>query len=113
MELQYSELVGNIRVLKLIGSLDINGVGRIETKFAGYGAGENPRVIVDMSGVTFVSSIGIRLLIINAKSIASRGGRMVLLSPIPEVRSLLEVTGMAHVIPMYDSLESAQAVVLA
>ena len=113
MELQYSELTGNIRVLKLIGSLDINGVGQIETKFTGYGAGENPRVIVDLSGVTFLSSIGIRLLTINAKSIASRGGRMVLLSPIPEVRSVLEVTGMSQVIAMYDSMESAEAVVAA
>jgi anti-anti-sigma factor len=113
MELQYSEFTGNIRVLKLIGSLDINGVGQIETKFAGYGAGENPRVIVDLSGVTFLSSIGIRLLTINAKSIASRGGRMVLLAPIPEVRSVLDVTGMSQVIAMYDSMESAEAVVAA
>jgi anti-sigma B factor antagonist len=113
MELQYRELTGNIRLLRLIGSLDINGVGQVETQFSGYGAGEKPRVIVDLSGVTFLSSIGIRLLTINAKSIASRGGRMVLLSPIPEVRSVLEVTGMSHVIAMYDSMESAEAVVTA
>jgi len=113
MELQYSELADNIRVITLIGSLDISGVGQIETKFTGYGAGEKPRVIVDLSGVTFLSSIGIRLLTINAKSIASRGGRMVLLSPMPDVRSILEVTGLSQAIAMYDSLESAQAVVLA
>ncbi len=72
MELQYSELENNIRLIKLIGRLDILGVGNVETKFAGYCAGETPRVLVDLSDVEYLASIGIRLLTINAKSIASR-----------------------------------------
>jgi anti-anti-sigma factor len=113
MELQYSELENNIRLIKLIGSLDILGVGDIETKFTGYCSGETPRVLVDMSDVEFLASIGIRLLIINAKSMASRKGRMVLLGPTPEVRNILEITGIPAIIPMYDGFESAEAVLLA
>src|SRR5215510_1872385 len=113
MELQYTELESGIRLIKLIGTLDILGVGEIETKFSGYCAGEHPRVVVDLSNVEFLASIGIRLLNLNAKSIASRGGRMVLLKPIPEVRSVLEVTGIPSMIPMYDGLESAETVLLA
>ena len=113
MELQYSELENNIRLIKLIGRLDIMGVGDIETKFTGYCAGERPRVLVDLSDVEYLASIGIRLLTINAKSIASRKGRMVLLKPMPEVRNILEVTGIQGIIPMYDGLESAEVVLLA
>jgi anti-anti-sigma factor len=112
MELQYSELENNIRLIKLVGNLDILGTGAIEIKFAGYCAGENPRVLVDLSEVEFLASIGIRLLVLNAKSIASRGGRMVLLGPIPEVRTVLEVTGIPAIIPIYDGFESAEAVLL-
>jgi len=112
MELQYSELENNIRLIKLVGRLDIVGVGAIETRFAGYCAGENPRILVDLSQVEFLASIGIRLLVLNAKSITSRGGRMVLLGPIPEVRTVLEVTGIPAIIPIYDGLESAEAVLL-
>jgi anti-anti-sigma factor len=112
MELQYSELHNNIRLLKLNGPLDIDGVGAIETRFAGCCSGENPRVLVDLSNVDFLASIGIRLLTINAKSIASRGGRMILLSPIPEVRNILEVTGIPAIIPIYDGWESAEAALL-
>ena len=112
MELQYSELENNIRLIKLIGKLDILGVGEIETKFTGYCAGENPRVLVDISDVEYLSSIGIRLLMLNAKSIASRNGRMVLLKPNPEVRKLLEVTGIPAIIPVYDGFESAEVVLL-
>jgi anti-anti-sigma factor len=113
MELRYSDLENDIRLIKLVGELDIVGVGAIETKFAGYCAGENARVLVDLSEVSFLASIGIRLLTLNAKSVASRGGRMVLLQPTPEVRSVLEITGIPAIIPIYDGLESAETVLLA
>jgi len=112
MELQYSQIENNIRLIKLIGKLDIIGVGLIETQFSGYCAGDNPRVLVDLSEVEFLASIGIRLLVLNAKSVSSRGGRMVLLHPTPDVRSVLEVTGIPAIIPIYDGLESAEAVLL-
>ncbi len=112
MELQYSELQNGIRLIKLTGKLDMLGVGEIETKFSGYCAGENPRVIVDLSDVEFLASIGIRLLNLNAKSVVSRGGRMVLLRPLPEVRNVLEVTGIPSIIPMYDGFEAAETIVL-
>ena len=111
MELQYSELDNNIRMIKLIGKLDIMGVGQIENKFAGYCGGEKTRVIVDLSEVDFLASIGIRLLTLNAKSVMSRGGRMVLLNPTSDVRDVLELTGIFAIIPVYDEIESAEAVV--
>ncbi len=113
MELHYSDLDNNIRMIKLVGELDILGVGKIETPFTGYCAGENPRVLVDLSEVAFLASIGIRLLTLTAKSVASRGGRMVLLHPTPDVRHVLEITGIPAIIPIYDGLESAQTVLLA
>lgn len=113
MEMNYSELNNGIRVIKLNGELDILGTGAIETKFAGYCAGENPRVVVDLSEVSFLASIGIRLLMLTAKSIASRGGKMALLNPIPDVKGVLEITGIPAIIPIYAQLESAEAVLLA
>jgi len=112
MELQYSDLENDIRLIKLTGRLDIVGAGEIETKFAGYCAGENPRVVVDLSDVEYLASIGIRLFTITAKSIASRGGRMVLLRPIPEVKHILEVTGIPAIIPVLDGFESAETLLL-
>lgn len=113
MEIYYRELENDIRLIQLIGNLDIPGVGEIETKFSGYCAGENPLVVVDISEVEFLASIGLRLLNSNAKSIASRGGRMVLLNPTPEVRNVLEVAGIPDMIPVYDGFESAETVLLA
>ena len=112
MELQSSEVAEDIRLIKLIGRLDISGVGEIENEFSALCAGEQPRVIVDISEVDFLASIGIRLLTLSAKSIAGRGGRMVLLRPRPDVRQILEITGIPAIIPVHDGLESAQAAVM-
>jgi len=109
MELQYSEIEKNIKLLRLIGRLDILGVGAIETEFSEYCSGENLRIIVDLSGIDFLASIGIRLLTRNAKSVASRNGRMVLLNPKPDVREVLEITGISAFIPIHDGLEAARA----
>ena len=112
MDIQYTELQNNIRLLKLNGKLDISGVGAIETRFAGYCAGESPRVLVDLTNVSFLSSMGVRLLTLTAKSIASRGGRMLPLGPTADVRRVLEVTGIPAVIPVHDAIESAEVAIL-
>lgn len=113
MEVRYGEADHNIRILKLIGKLDIRGVGEIETQFAGYCAGEMVRVMVDLSEVDYIASIGIRLLTLNAKSLSSRQGKMVLLNPTQEVKNVLEITGIPAVIPIYNNFESAETILLA
>ncbi len=113
MELQYSELDNNIRLIRLNGKFDIIGTGQIETKFAAYCGVENARVLVDLSEVEFLASIGIRLLTLTAKSVASRGGKMVLLNPNPDVYHVLDVTGIPGIIPVYSNFESAETVLMA
>jgi anti-anti-sigma factor len=62
---------------------------------------------VDLGGVDFLASIGIRLLVVNAKAVANRGGKMLIVNPRPEVRHILDISGIPPIIPMYDDLRSA------
>ncbi len=109
MELQYSEIENGIQVLKLVGVLDVQGVDAIDTKFAGYSTGDKSKVLVDMSEVEFLTSIGIRLLVTTAKSVANRGGKLVLLNPNENVKGVLEMTGIMDIIPIHSSLQEAVA----
>jgi anti-anti-sigma factor len=113
MKLQYSELDGGIRLIKLSGALDMNGTYSVEIEFVRQCAGDNVRVIVDLSRVNYISSIGIPMLINTAKSVSSRGGKMVLLNPQRNVAEVLEITGIPQIIPIYTDLESATAAVTA
>lgn len=67
------------------------------------------RLVVDLSKVNYLSSIGIPMLINTAKSVASRGGKMALLNPQRNVAEVLDITGIPQIIPVYDDLESAKA----
>ena len=112
MEMTVNELKNGITLIALQGTLDIMGVNQVETKFAGYCSGENARILVDMSGVEYMASIGIRLLVTNAKSLRSRNGKMALLSPTTDVFNVLEMTDIPAIIPVYSNFESAEAVLL-
>ncbi len=109
MELQFTQMENGIRLIKLIGQLDIKGVGDVETKFVGYTAGREVPVMVDLSGVTYLSSVGIRLLLWTAKAVIENAGKFVMLSPLPLVADVLDVSGMKNVIPIYSDYDAAVA----
>lgn len=112
MKLQYNELENGIRLIKLTGKLDIYGVNSVDIEFTRRCSGDNLHVLVDLSGVNYISSIGIPMLINSAKSVASRGGKLALLNPQRNVAEVLELTGIPLIIPIYSDLESAKAGVL-
>jgi len=107
MNLQYSELDNGIRLIKLIGSLDMTSTYVTEVEFVRRCAGDHARVLVDLSKVDYLSSIGIPMLINTAKSVISHGGKMALLNPQRSVAEVLDITGIPQIIPIYNDLESA------
>jgi anti-anti-sigma factor len=109
MELDDSTLENGIKLIRLAGRLDMSSVLLIDDKFTAMTGAPSRRVLVDLAGVDFIASIGIRLLISNAKAIANRGGRMVLSGAQAPVRKTLETLGVNELIPMYDDQADAIA----
>ena len=113
MNINEEQLKNDIVKIVLSGRMDIEGVGQIETKFAGMTAAPRMAIIVDMSAVPFMSSIGIRALLINAKAVGKRGGKLVLLNPEQNVRKVLETSGIDQLIPISNDLNEAMTKVAA
>ena len=107
MRLQYNDLDHSTRLIKLSGTLDIYGVGDVEVDFVRLCTGDNVCVLVDLSKVDYISSIGIPLLINSAKSLARQGGKMALLHPNKSVENVLELTGIPLIIPIYENVQAA------
>ena len=103
----YGGLAGGTQILRLVKRLDVREAGEIELGFSGPCAAERGRILVDMGGADFISSIGIRMLVSNAKALAVPAGKIVLLNPPAQVSSILIVLGTASMVPMYDGLECA------
>src|SRR5271157_5463495 len=98
---------GVVKVI-LDGRLDITGAHEIDLQFNAI-AGSHRGVVVDLAGVSFLASIGIRALLLGAKAVQRRGGCLVLLNPVDEVARVLEVMGVADLMPIFRDSEAALA----
>jgi len=99
MRMDQVELPSNVLRVGLAGSLDIAGAGEIDMPFSVI-AGHRNKVIVDLGGVTFLASIGIRVLVKAARAIANKGGRLVIYNAGAESRRVLHTTGIDAIIPL-------------
>jgi len=103
--------LGVVKVI-LDGRLDITGAGIIDLQFSAI-AGSHRGVLVDLTNVSFLASIGIRTLLLGAKAVQRRGGTFVLLNPADEVEKVLEVTGVTDLMPVFHDNDAALAAVAA
>jgi anti-sigma B factor antagonist len=113
-EITSTDVSENFRRIAIQGRLDIAGSDSISLKFAAYAVAAGRRVLVDLTGVTFLASIGIRSIISNAKALQARGGKMVLfVGGNASVAKTLETTGVDTLIPMFADAVEAEAAALA
>jgi anti-sigma B factor antagonist len=111
MEISTEELDGGVTSIVLAGRLDIAGAGAIDLKFSTL-AGSRKAVVVDLTQVSFLASMGIRTLVSGAKAVRSHGGKMVLLSPEENVEKALKTAGIDALIPIHHDRATAIAAVI-
>jgi anti-sigma B factor antagonist len=113
MAITHEDVSESFRRIALTGRLDGRGTEEIATKFAALSTAKH-RVVVDLTGISFLASIGIRELISNAKALQQKGGRMVLfVGGNPAVTKTLEATGIDALIPMFADAAEAEKAALA
>jgi anti-anti-sigma factor len=86
----------------LRGSLDAQGVADVELKFNATICPAGKNAIVDFSGVTFLASLGVRMLVAAARSLHAKGARMVIHSPQELVRESIVGAALDQLIPLAD-----------
>jgi anti-sigma B factor antagonist len=108
MDMQVTAISQDAVRVVLAGRLDLAGSAKIDLPFNAM-AGSNRFILVDMSAVTFVASIGIRTLVLGAKTVQRRGGKLLLLRPRTEVEEVLELTGVLDLLPIVRDEADAMA----
>ena len=107
MELTVERLDSGIKKVTLRGRMDIDGTNRIALPFSTQTSVEKANVVVDLSQVEFMASVGIGILVQSYKALKLRGGNMVLLNPQNVVELILEKTSIHTFIPIYHDLKEA------
>ena len=72
-------------------------------------AHEGAALVLDMSGLEYVSSAGLRCLMIAAKQAAARQSRVVVSAPQPVVAEILQISRFNLVLPVFGTTREAVA----
>ena len=95
--------------LELVGEVDLSSVPIIDAALGGIDEGTG-RVTLDLAGVTFLDSSGLACIGRARSALAAAGRELVLRSPTPPVRRVLDITGMDHLIAGVSDLDEPDAV---
>lgn len=68
-------------------------------------------VILDLGGVSFLASLGIRNIVSLAKNVQKRGGKVTVCSPTLLVEDVLTTTGVNELVKIYATLAEAELAV--
>ena len=110
MEMRHDN-VGEVRRVVLTGRLDTAGVDLVETRFGAAIVPNGKNTIVDLSEVTFLASMGIRMLISTTRALSRKGAKLVMYSAGPGVRDVIETAALAEIIPLAGSESEALGLV--
>ena len=73
MDLKIIEQSDSLTHVALIGSLDIEGTQQVELKFNAATAAQKQATIVDISGLEFIASMGMGMLLSSAQALKREG----------------------------------------
>jgi anti-anti-sigma factor len=65
------------------------------------------KIILDLAGVDYVSSVGLRALIAGAKRVSPLGGKLVICAPHARVVKLLELAGFTSILAIAGTRDEA------
>ena len=107
MDMHVSELGGTVTCIRLTGRLDAPGADRIDTAFTAAVVAVGRDTVVDLSGVSFVASMGIRLLIAGARGLNGKGAKLVLFGAPELVYAALDQAALDQIIPLVATEQQA------
>lgn len=90
---------GPLTTISLSGDLDPATAPLLEDVIAkALDDGSVRRVVLDLSGLSFLDSSGLRVFVTAREALATRGAELVLRQPTDNTRRLLDITGLGEVI---------------
>lgn len=108
MHLEVLDFESGISGVRLHGRLDVAGAAAIETRLLAATVARGQPALVDLTGVEFVASMGIGLLIACAKGLALKQCRLALYGANPMVGEVLAQAGLGHIMAVCDTEEDAR-----
>lgn len=93
------------KTIDVVGELDLSTVALLDAELEQSLSAK--RVVIVLTGCTFIDSSALRSLVRAQRSVRERGGELAIVAPSQPARRVLEVASLDRVIPVFDSLAEA------
>lgn len=93
---------GDVHTIALAGELDLATAGRVEQEIKRVEATDARSIVVDLSGLAFMDSTGIRVLVGADARSRAHSERLALRRGPAAVQRVIELTGLADLLPFLD-----------
>jgi anti-sigma B factor antagonist len=114
MSISHTDVGDNLRKIVIFGRLDFSGTESVAGELEKLASAPKKGVVIDLSQLKFLASLGIRALLKSAQTVEERGGKMVLfVGANSQVTMSLEATGLGDLIPMFKSNDEAERAAVA
>jgi anti-sigma B factor antagonist len=107
MDIEF-ETIDGATVATLFGELDSRTAPIVQEKLLALLRPEG-RVLLDMHGVTYISSAGLRALLVLYRQMAANNGQVALCGLIESIKDVMTVTGFLEFFSVYDSIPEGVA----
>jgi anti-sigma B factor antagonist len=101
MEIELEEVDGTT-IATLFGELDGRTAPTVQDKLLSLPK-PNARLLLDMSGVTYISSAGLRSLLMLYRQMAAQEGRVALVGLAENIKDIMAVTGFLEFFDTYET----------
>ncbi|MFY9344700.1 MAG: STAS domain-containing protein [Planctomycetota bacterium] len=107
MQFQLIRADDSVTVVALAGRLDVDGVQRLQDQFTFAIVPRGKPTVVDLTGVEFLASLGIGMLVSVARALKAQQAPLVVFGASPMVKKTITSSGVDRVIPVMGTLDEA------
>jgi anti-sigma B factor antagonist len=101
--------VGDTVVVEVGGEVDVYTAPALDETLSGLVAGGRTALVVDLTGVDFLDSTGLGVLVKALKRVRELDGRLAVVAREERIRKVFRITGLDSVMGLTDSVDTALA----
>ena len=100
---------GNVKIVGLRGRLDANSSPAVEKQLQAIMDRGEDRLVLDLSELTYISSLGLRIFIAVAKNIQKANGKLALAGLNDHIYEIFKIARFTNIFSIYPSCDEAVA----
>ena len=97
----------NTKIVSLKGRMDAVSAPDFEEKMGDWADQGETNFIINLGEVDYMSSAGLRSILIVAKNLKQQDGKLIFVNLREEVSKIFRISGFSSMIPTYESVETA------